>query len=58
MTFPLPDGDLFNQFAATLHLTEAAHDWARLARDESLPDEVRVQAALRARAIRQEMGRP
>jgi hypothetical protein len=49
------DDDLANRMKATMHLMEQAHDWERLARDESLEDEVRVRAALNARAIRAEM---
>jgi hypothetical protein len=49
------DADLANRMRATMHLMEQAHDWERLARDESLEDEVRVRAALNARAIREEL---
>jgi hypothetical protein len=49
------DDDLANRMRATMHLMEQAHDWERLARDESLEDEVRVRAALNARAIREEL---
>jgi hypothetical protein len=43
------------QWAGTALLMEQAHDWSRLARDESLMDGVRVFAAERARAIREEI---
>jgi hypothetical protein len=49
------DADLANRMLATMYLLEQAHDWERLARDESLEDEVRVRAALNARAIREEL---
>lgn len=48
-------GILWAQFHSTMFLIEVAHDWERLARDESLEDELRVKAALRARAIREEL---
>jgi hypothetical protein len=57
----LPDingGDLFNRCQATAHLAECAHDWARIARLESAPDEVRVAAAAYARAVRAEGNLP
>jgi hypothetical protein len=37
------DDDLANRMKATMHLMEQAHDWERLARDESKEDEVREQ---------------
>jgi hypothetical protein len=49
------DTDLANRMRATMHLMECAHDWERIARDESLMDGVRVFAAERARAIREEL---
>jgi hypothetical protein len=49
------DGELENAMRGTLHLMEQAHDWEGLARDESKEDEVRVRAALNARAIREEL---
>lgn len=47
--------ELENAMLASMHLLEAAHDWSRVARDESLMDGVRVFAAERARAIREEL---
>jgi len=47
--------DLVNQMLGTLYLIDRARDWERRARDESLPDEERVLAALCARAIREEL---
>jgi hypothetical protein len=52
------DSELLNRLAATAHLAEVAHDWSRIARDESAPDEVRAQAALYARAVRAEGNLP
>jgi hypothetical protein len=49
------DDDLANRMRATMHLMEQAHDFEVMARDESLEDEVRVRAALNARAIREEL---
>ncbi len=47
--------DLANRMRATMHLMEQAHDWEVMARDCSIKDEVRVRAALCARAIREEI---
>jgi hypothetical protein len=49
------DADLANRMLATMFLLEHAHDYEAMARDESLEDEVRVRAALNARAIREEL---
>jgi hypothetical protein len=49
------DADLANRMLATMYLLERAHDLEATARDESLGDEVRVLAALDARAIRAEL---
>jgi hypothetical protein len=49
------DADLANRMRATRHLMKRAHDLEATARDESLGDEVRVRAALSARAIREEL---
>lgn len=52
---PLNDEEfVWAQWAGTAQLIEAEHDWQRLARDESLEDELRVLAAALARAIREE----
>jgi hypothetical protein len=52
---PTDDDFVWAQWAGTAFLMECRHDWERLARDESLEDEVRVRAALSARAIREEL---
>lgn len=61
MTSRLPDidgGDLFNRCAASAFLWDAMKDWQRIARDESAPEDVRVEAAAYARAVRAEGGLP
>jgi hypothetical protein len=49
------DTDLANRMLATMYLMECAHDWERLAMDQSQGRDVRVTAALYATAIRQEI---
>jgi hypothetical protein len=52
---PTDDEFVWAQWAGTGFLMENAHDYEVMARDESLEDEVRVRAALNARAIREEL---
>jgi hypothetical protein len=57
----LPDingGDLFNRCQATAHLAECAHDWMRIFRDLSAPEDVREQAKAYAEAVRREGNLP
>jgi hypothetical protein len=49
------DDDLANRMRATMHLMEQAHDWERIARDESLLEGVREFARQRGEAIREEL---
>jgi hypothetical protein len=55
---PPDDSEMLNRLAATAHLMECAHDWARIARDESAPEDVREQAKAYAEAVRAEGNLP
>jgi len=46
---------LYNCIKGTQYLMEARHDWEVMARDESLPEHVRLNAGLFARALREEL---
>lgn len=52
---PMTDGELEAALLGTMFLIEAAADWERYARDESLLPGVREYARQRGEAIREEL---